>query len=234
MNVACSHDPSVFIERLVDARSHVSLLGCGHRGKYGLRKKEKNKASDAKPYRRRRGTDCINFSSGCIRRSDRLIQGPRHVKCKLWCKKMWARAPRSCSGESSRTKGEIQPGFCTVRKPKKTAINHKGEKKSPQIRSAPNSSRVMGRPNSPPPGLLKKKIRPRKKCTFHFRANLWHEQAIRPVGQKRNAGIPGPMPGSARRGSRGLDAVASSCQEPVSQSKPPPGYSRNRPKGDCR
>ena len=38
----------------------------------------------------------------------------------------------------------------------------------------------MGRPNSPPPGLLKKNdTTPPKNCTFHVRANPWHEQAMR-------------------------------------------------------
>jgi hypothetical protein len=42
--------------------------------------------------------------------------------------------------------------------------------------------RVMGRPNSPPPGLLKKNhTTAQKNCTFHVRANPWHEQAMRPV-----------------------------------------------------
>ena len=84
------------------------------------------------------------------------------VKYKLWCK-MWARAPRSCRDWQGRRGRRFRNTEASANPPKK---------KTPANKKRPELLRVMGRPNSPPPGLLTEKTTThRQNCTFHLRAN---------------------------------------------------------------
>jgi len=112
----------------------------------------------------------------------------RNVKYKPWCK-MQAQAPRSCRDRQWLGRGSPEPGFGSGKTKRRSRwIFRQGQnvgarieiaKKKPTNKKRPKLSRVMGRPNSPPPGLLTEKIRPiRRSVNSTFVPISWHEQAM--------------------------------------------------------
>jgi hypothetical protein len=138
--------------------------------------------------------------------------GIGNVKCTLWCKNVSPEPVRPGSGAAFTGSQRRQPatGGMSELTP---------QKKTPPNKKRPKLSRVIGRPNSPPPGLLTKNDTVRvQKCIFHLRANPWHEQAI-----SRLRTVPPTHRRVAR--SQSLEARSSDLPHPVSLA----GYRRNRP-----
>jgi hypothetical protein len=142
-------------------------------------------------------------------------------------------------------------------KDKTLACSNRDREKKPTNKKRPKLSRVMGRPNSPPPGLLTVKIRPiRRSVNSTFVPISWHQQAMSRVA------LPEPYPQRYRNRPR----LARSSSWALNQPREPSlnevfpilengdlarshelgagrprapvrngaGYSRNRPEGDCR